>query len=534
MFAVDVTEQVRSRRQTTALQAQVLAAAQRQAQERQDLYQVFEQTPAAIVLLREPDHRLEYFNPAFAALFPAEGWANSALKGHTLAQVYPQMQEAGLVRLLDRVFETGEPQVVLEMPLAEWQPGNSRYVTFTYQAYREQGRIVGVAAFIYDVTEQVLARQTREAQQRLVETLFAQAPTAIWVVQGPAYVVELVNPLIAQLLGHPASELLGRPYFEVMTGLTDQDHPALFRRVWEQGEPAYLEELAVHLTYHAPGEVSYFSFIMQPLRDEQGQVRRIACVAVEVTDQVRARQQVQQLNQELQAANAHLGRTNTDLGTFVYTASHDLKAPITNIEGLLNALRDTLPAAVQQDEVIAHLLGLLDATVGRFLTTIAQLTDLSRLQRAYEEPAAELALAPVVAGVLADLAPVIKEAGAALHVHVSAELHLSFAPASLRSIVYNLLSNAVKYRDPARPAQVQVRAERHPAAVVLTVRDNGLGLSESQQQRLFGMFQRLHTHVEGTGVGLYMIKRLIENAGATIAVSSTLGVGTTFTVTFPA
>jgi signal transduction histidine kinase len=68
---------------------------------------------------------------------------------------------------------------------------------------------------------------------------------------------------------------------------------------------------------------------------------------------------------------------------------------------------------------------------------------------------------------------------------------------------------------------------------VLTVQDNGLGMSASQQERLFQAFQRLHTHVEGTGVGLYMIKRLIENAGARIAVASQPGEGTTFTVTFP-
>jgi signal transduction histidine kinase len=65
------------------------------------------------------------------------------------------------------------------------------------------------------------------------------------------------------------------------------------------------------------------------------------------------------------------------------------------------------------------------------------------------------------------------------------------------------------------------------------VRDNGLGLSESQQERFFGAFQRLRTHVAGTGVGLYMIKRLIDNAGAKIAVTSIPGVGSTFTVTFP-
>ena len=81
---------------------------------------------------------------------------------------------------------------------------------------------------------------------------------------------------------------------------------------------------------------------------------------------------------------------------------------------------------------------------------------------------------------------------------------------------------------------MQLRAERQPQGLVLTVADNGLGLTESQQQRLFQVFQRLHTHVAGLGVGLYLIKRLIENAGAHISVKSKVGVGSTFTVTFPA
>ena len=79
-----------------------------------------------------------------------------------------------------------------------------------------------------------------------------------------------------------------------------------------------------------------------------------------------------------------------------------------------------------------------------------------------------------------------------------------------------------------------MHAEQTASGVVLTVQDNGLGMSEVQQRQLFGLFQRLHTHVEDTGVGLYITKRLVENAGGTIAVQSQPGVGTTFTVTFPA
>ena len=112
---------------------------------------------------------------------------------------------------------------------------------------------------------------------------------------------------------------------------------------------------------------------------------------------------------------------------------------------------------------------------------------------------------------------------------------MPLSPKNLRSLVYNLLSNAVKYRAPDRAPVVHLRAYQTPQGpTVLEVHDNGLGLDKAQQAKLFGMFQRLHTHVEGSGIGLYIVKKIIENAGGTIAVQSQPGIGTTFTVSFPA
>ena len=80
---------------------------------------------------------------------------------------------------------------------------------------------------------------------------------------------------------------------------------------------------------------------------------------------------------------------------------------------------------------------------------------------------------------------------------------------------------------------VRLRCHTSQAQVVLEVQDNGLGLNEAQQEQLFQMFQRLHSHVEGSGVGLYMVKKIVENAGGTISVRSETGVGSTFVVTLP-
>ncbi len=147
----------------------------------------------------------------------------------------------------------------------------------------------------------------------------------------------------------------------------------------------------------------------------------------------------------------------------------------------------------------------------------------------------QINLAALVERVRRDLAPVLAAAGVRLT--VEARPTVSFLPKNLRIIVYNLPSNAVKYRDPRRAPVVQLRRHRNETTVVLEVLevpDNGLGLNPDQQSRLFGVFQRLHDHVEGSGIGLYMVKKMVENAGGTIAVQSQFGVGSTFIVSFPA
>ncbi|MDQ2770310.1 MAG: PAS domain-containing protein [Bacteroidota bacterium] len=457
-FIIDTTEAVLARRQADTLQAAALAAVQRRAQQRQELYQIFAQTPVAIVLLREPDHRIDYFNPAFEELFPPEEWAGP-LQGHRLDEVYPRIELAGLVGLLDRVFETGETQVVIDMPLADLQPGSPRYVTLSYQAYREEGHIVGVAAFAYDVTEQVLGRREAEtmqaellagAQRRAqarqdLLNLFEHAPVAVVLLREPNHRIEYYNQSFEEL--YPGENLRGRtlcaayPFMDTSAMLKHLD------RVYQTGETYVgLEDL---LPTTAPGPPRYISFTYQAYREDD----RIAGVAVfiyEVTEQVLARQQVQRLNeelatineevqatnQELHDSNARLTRTNADLDTFVYSASHDLKSPITNIEGLLLALRQQLPAEAQAAPLVPRLLEMMDGAVARFQETLGHLTDVTRLHQAQADQPAEAVDVPALAeAVRLDILPELTAAGATLTVDLAGCRAVFFPPKNLRSIL---------------------------------------------------------------------------------------------------
>lgn len=245
-----------------------------------------------------------------------------------------------------------------------------------------------------------------------------------------------------------------------------------------------------------------------------------------------ANEEIRLRNQLLDTTNQQLARINADLDNFVYTASHDLQAPIANIEGLLHALQALLPNT-QQAPPVQPILDMMEDAVARFRRTIAHLTEVTQLQQEPTPVAALVDVGAVVRDVCLDLAPLIEICNARIDVQVDTCPALAFAEKNVRSIVYNLLSNALKYRSPERTPHVRLQCYTRDAYFVMTVQDNGLGLNTTNQQKVFAMFQRLHDHVEGSGIGLYMVKKIVENAGGKIEVESTVGVGSTFTVYFP-
>jgi PAS domain S-box-containing protein len=268
-----------------------------------------------------------------------------------------------------------------------------------------------------------------------------------------------------------------------------------------------------------------------PSHNAQGEIIQWIGTCTDIHEQKLALERIDQAQHQLRDNNEQLTRANVDLDNFIYTASHDLKAPISNIEGLLDALLMELPAATAQSEEISPLLNLMQDSVNRFKRTIEHLTEVSRLQKEHSSYTVPVDVAAVVHNVCLDLEPVIQSTGARLEVDVQAGTVL-FSEKNLRSVVFNLLSNALKYRASTRQPHVRLRTWAEAGGVVLEVRDNGLGLDTAYTDRLFGMFQRFHDHVEGSGIGLYMVKKMVENAGGRITVDSTLGAGSVFSVYF--
>jgi len=518
---------------------EALAESRRQQQQLADqqelLSHIMEQLPAGIATLSGPEHRYTFLNERYQVLT-----GHLSQPGQPIAEDFLVSREE-FTQVLDQVYATGQPHKDHEVATSfiDLTSGQrvQRYVEINcLPLHNGQNHPTGILIFVVDVTAKVLVRQQAEA----VRAIFELAPAAMFVVHGPNHRIDLVNASMGKLLGRQPAQLLGQPCFEAMPELVNQGYLELLEKVWHTGQTHMEREREGHLMSQKPGEAGYFNCVCHPLRNAQGEMIGIACVTVNVTAQVLDRQQVQHLNkelstinEELRATNQQLVRTNVDLDTFIYTASHDLKAPIANIEGLLRAVQHELPLAGRVGDVPA-MLDMMQDAVERFKRTIWHLTEVSRLQKEQDQPLIKVNLARIVREVSLDLAPLIAQTAAQITVEIPANLTLLFAEKNLRSVVYNLLSNALKYCHPSRVPVVRIECQPHGPEYVLRVQDNGLGLDlKKGRSKLFVMFQRLHTHVEGSGVGLYMIKKMVENAGGRIEVQSELGQGTTFSVCLP-
>jgi two-component system, chemotaxis family, CheB/CheR fusion protein len=235
--------------------------------------------------------------------------------------------------------------------------------------------------------------------------------------------------------------------------------------------------------------------------------------------------------EELTQTNQHLVKINNDLDNFIYTASHDLKAPIANLEGLVVMLRSRYENKEREPEKEIKLLDMVSVSIEKLNETIKALTEITKAQKDKDDQVENLSFEQVLNDVFLDIDNLVKKVSPEILCDFQVE-KICYGKFNLRSILYNLVSNAIKYRCPDRPCQIQISTREQDDLIVLEVRDNGLGLNKLQQAKLFKMFKRLHTHVDGTGVGLYIVKRIIENRGGRIEVESEEGIGSSFRVYF--
>lgn len=226
-----------------------------------------------------------------------------------------------------------------------------------------------------------------------------------------------------------------------------------------------------------------------------------------------------------------LKRQNEELLDFVYSASHDLKAPLSTIRGLLAIAADDLEEG--NSPSVAELLTMVDRKAKKLSELVEETLALASSDRA-EQPVENLDLIGLINGVCSELDQVAELAQVSVKVDAPKELLIRASPRKLQLILDNLLRNAIKYHHPDREARfASVRVRERRGTIAIEVEDNGLGIPERHHQRVFQMFQRFHPEAaEGSGLGLAMVRKQVLSMGGKIEFASSPA-GTVFQLELP-
>jgi PAS domain S-box-containing protein len=356
--------------------------------------------------------------------------------------------------------------------------------------------------------------------ERLFGGLLEAAPDGI-VITDAAGVIRLVNPHAEQIFGYERGELTGKP-IEVLI-------PDELRKVHVQHRKAYASSpasrrMGIGLKLvgrrkdgtEVPTEIS-----LSPLETPEGRY------TVSAIRDVTERRDAERLMQQQAEA---LARSNDELQQFAYVASHDLQEPLRMVSSYLQLLERRYQGKLDDDarEFIAFAVD----GAKRMQALINDLLAFSRIGTR-DDVHSRVDLGDTLQKVLKDLDLAIAEAGAKVHVDrlptVTAE------PTQMSQLLGNLVGNAIKFHRPGEAPEVWVSARHTGEAWEIAVKDNGIGLDPKYRDRIFQIFQRLHTRQEypGTGIGLAICKRIVERHRGSLRVESAPGEGATFLFTLP-
>jgi PAS domain S-box-containing protein len=366
-----------------------------------------------------------------------------------------------------------------------------------------------------------------EALRLIVEAerdrLLLDAPVGAAVMIGKELTYHLVNAIYARVSGRPADAMVGKAFVDVFPELEGSPVHEQFKEVYQRGEPFVSQPTLVQI--HRNGgalDDRYFTYNLSPLRSLDGEVYGLMVIAVDITVQVDARAEVEQLNTELQAA----ARAKDE---FLALLGHELRNPLAPIVTALELMRLRDRSTDREQIVIRR-------QVSHLTRLVDDLLDVSRITRGKVELRKESVEArEVLLRAIEMVTPLIEQRQQHLSVSI-APVQWYGDPARLAQIVSNLLTNASRYSDAG--ADIALRAAAAGGMLEIEVSDNGMGLPPELLPRIFEPFvqgeRKLHGSVGGLGIGLALVKNLAEmHGGSVTARSAGVGKGSDFVVQLP-
>ncbi|GCC50482.1 hybrid sensor histidine kinase/response regulator [Chryseotalea sanaruensis] len=606
--------------------------------ERKRLSDLFMNAPVSMCITKGKDYVFELANPIYLEL---SGKKN--IIGKPFREVFPELEGHDLVKLLDSIYDSGQPFQANEIEYKIDRDGNgnftSMYQNVFQQPYRDiDGNVAGLFYFGVDVTEQVVARRKIEEAQKRYRQIVETAQEGIWVVDRLDKTT-FVNGKMCELFGYTPEEMIGEEIYAFMddegkeiaanlmqerkNGKSGQGHFKYIsktgKEIWtnisanplfgEDGsyegalamitditEQKKIEEenkklsdvasLTVNavivtdiegritwvnkgferiteytlievmgqkpghllqgpntdkatskymgdciknsqgfrveiLNYSKSGREYWLDIEVRPIHNSQHKLTGFMAIEQDITDQ-------KKVELERLALIDSLQNRNKDLQQFSYIVSHNLRAPIAKIMGLVSIMES-------ESEENKFLLTKLNEEAAQLDEVVKDINTIVSARKSTKEKMEQIFFETKVNLIRQVLEETISENQATIITDFSAAPNIWSIKSYVYSIMYNLISNSIKYRKTDVPPLIEVRSTQDEKFICLSVKDNGEGIDLVKNgNKLFGLYKRFHTgNVPGKGIGLNLIKTHAESLGGRVEIDSELNKGTTFHIYIP-
>jgi PAS domain S-box-containing protein len=506
--------------------------AQRRTEEGRERLRITQASIGDAVIVTDTQGRVTTMNPVAESL---TGWTQNDAEGHPLDAVFHIVNEHSrepVENPAKRALREGVIVGLANHTILIAKNGTQRPIDDSAAPIRDgRGIVSGCVLVFRDVTakrdaEELLRKQQAEIRERLdeLQAIYETAPVGLCSIDRDLRYVR-INSRLAEINGLPVKDHIGKSIHEVIPDLAAKIEPAL-RRILETGEPVIETELQGERPPQ-PGVIGTWLESWYPLRDADGKIIGLNKVVLDITDRKRDEVRIYDLLRELKESDRRKDE-------FLAILAHELRGPLAPLRNMLEVIKQ----AEADAGVLRQARDTMDRQLGQLVRLVDDLLDVSRITHdRLELRTARVELVSILYQAVEVCRPLAERANQEFQVKLpEQQIYLHADAVRLTQVFSNLLNNACKYTEPG--GKIWLTGERQGSDVAVSVKDSGIGIPADKLSSIFEMFTQVDRSLErsqgGLGIGLTLVKRLVEMHGGTVeAASDGEGKGSEFVVRLP-
>lgn len=383
----------------------------------------------------------------------------------------------------------------------------------------ENRNVIRMIGAIQDISKQ----KEEEQRLKLLETVITQTKDSVIItesndVENEVPKIVYVNPAFTKMTGYNSKEVIDKSALVFMNKFSVRSEIKKLAEALKKKEDFTFEVL----NKRKNKEEYWANITMIPITNKDNQHSHWISIQRDISYEKEREKEREHLISELT-------QNNKDLKQFSYITSHNLRAPLSNLTGLLNLVED-IP--IENEELKEIITGFSKSTA-QLNETINDLVNVIIIKDSPSIQKEEITIKNIFENVFNQLSFLISLKKPIIKMDLNDTKTISLNKSYIESILLNLMTNSLRYLDPKRQLKINISSKKNNTETILTFKDNGIGIDlERNKDKIFGLYQRFHDYPDSKGLGLYLVKSQVESMGGTIAVESQVGVGTTFTIKF--